>query len=314
MRMMGIDASIKGRLALLCLIMSLHAADGKHSIHRVAENVFRDLLNVIYRQADFVNANLSLPNAPGFDLVSHKNRILVQVTTENTKDKIISTVEQCDVNTYKGYRLIILIIVEKKVSIRKFSRKNAFVEFNLKEDVWDMRAFARRTGDLSIDDMEKVKRILDKCIGFSAPMDENESALEQIIQIFAREDADSDENDCVVDTFEIDCKININNLNMRYSLILDRCGSSSVVSRVYDRYEQEGVNKRKSVISTIRREYLMLADSLSGADLYDKLLDNLVNRISYATSLMGIKKEDALRYCELLMVDAFVKCKIFKKP
>lgn len=314
MRQLEIDNEIKGRLSLLCVMMSIHSADGMFSIHRVAENVFRDLLNIVYPDAFFVNANLAQPNAPGLDLVSHNKKMIVQVTTENTKKKIEKTIEKCDLEKYKGYRLVILLVVERKIAVRCLTKKVSYLKFTLKEDVWDIKTISRLLGNLSVDDLERAKLLLEKSVGFSPPCDENESALEQIIQIFSKEDRHDDADDEVGLPFGIDKKINHNALDMRYSLISDRFGSSAVVNRVYERYEQEGENKRKSVIGAIRREYLLLADEIRGVDLYDKLLDNIVNRISYATGLLEIKREDVIRYCELLMVDAFVKCKIFKKP
>ena len=57
--------------------------------------------------------------APAIDLVDPKNRIAVQVTSDNSSTKIKHTIEEFNKNkAYQSYdRLIVLILTQKKKSI-----------------------------------------------------------------------------------------------------------------------------------------------------------------------------------------------------
>ena len=311
MRALTIDEEIKGKLALFTTELELNAADGMYSGHKSAENIIRELLNIVYDGAEFYNINVISSNVSGYDLRCDKLRCIVQITAENTKDKILSTIRLCDTEECKGYKLIIIIIASKKRRIRIGNMCCTYVAFNYGDDVWDMGRLSRILGSLPIKKKEAVQKFLARTIVSSSARDENESALECIIKLLSQEDNEEEEG--IALSFKIEQKIACNDLNMRRSLIADVSGGLAVVERVYQLFEQEDLNKRKSVINAIRREYNLLADELKGVDLYDALVERIVSQVSYAAGLYGIKKEDVVRYCDMLIVDAFTNCKIFKK-
>lgn len=314
MRLLTIDEEIKHKLSWLQTELEYNAADGMYSVHKMAENIFKEIFNIIHKNASFYNVNTKAPNIKGIDIRSDNIHCIIQITSENSKNKIISTLKCCDIESNKGYKLIILIITKKKVKIKGKIDNCLYINFNCDEDVWDLKKLIRVIGDVPVIKKEKIRDFLNRAIGASPVREENESALERVIQLLSEEDKEYENIEEPTLPFDISQKINYNDLQMRYSLISDLCGGLAVVSRVYDRYEQEGENKRKSVINAIRREYNLLADEYKGIELYDLLVKNIESRISFSTGLFNIKKEDVTRYCDMLVVDTFLKCKVFKKP
>ena len=95
-------------LALLSREVSILNAVNLYDINIVAEDFFPGLLNLIYGY-ELKNANYLEKNAPAIDLVDPKNRIAVQVTSDNSSTKIKHTIEEFNKN--KGTNLIKTVAV-----------------------------------------------------------------------------------------------------------------------------------------------------------------------------------------------------------
>ena len=57
-----------------------------------SENFFADLCNIIF-DLDLENLNFSYQNIDGIDLIDHKNKVVVQVSSTCTKAKIESSLK-----------------------------------------------------------------------------------------------------------------------------------------------------------------------------------------------------------------------------
>lgn len=94
-------------LALLSREVSILNAVNLYDINIVAEDFFPGLLNLIYGY-ELKNANYLEKNAPAIDLVDPKNRIAVQVTSDNSSTKIKHTIEEFNKNkAYQSYDRLI---------------------------------------------------------------------------------------------------------------------------------------------------------------------------------------------------------------
>lgn len=111
----GLFENVAESLALLSREVSILNAVNLYDINIVAEDFFPGLLNLIYGY-ELKNANYLEKNAPAIDLVDPKNRIAVQVTSDNSSTKIKHTIEEFNKNkAYQSYdRLIVLILTQKK--------------------------------------------------------------------------------------------------------------------------------------------------------------------------------------------------------
>lgn len=94
-----------------------------YDLNIIAESFFCELLNQVYGYC-LLNKNTIVKHAPAIDLEDSINGVFVQVTSNNTRDKINKTLEkfignsELDINNH--YRLIVLIIGKTKKQYKPF--------------------------------------------------------------------------------------------------------------------------------------------------------------------------------------------------
>lgn len=150
--------NIADSLALLSSQVSVRNAINLYDINIVAESFYSELLNLI-ENLNLKNVNTIKKNAPGIDLADEGNRISIQVTSDNTSDKIKHTIAEFLLNkSYEKYdRLIILILTNKKRYSTVFDTDGKF-SFDKNNDIWDVNDLIKKVNALPI---EKLKAIND---------------------------------------------------------------------------------------------------------------------------------------------------------
>lgn len=150
--------NIAENLALLSREVSILNAVNLYDINIIAEDFFPGLLNLIY-DYELKNANHLEKNAPAIDLIDQKNRIAVQVTSDNSSKKIRHTIEEFNKNQeYHLYdRLVILILTQKKNYSTSFDTQGLFA-FEKERDIWDVERLIKDIRELETD---KIKEISD---------------------------------------------------------------------------------------------------------------------------------------------------------
>lgn len=150
--------NIADSLALLSSQVSVRNAINLYDINIVAESFYSELLNLI-ENLNLKNVNTIKKNAPGIDLADEGNRISIQVTSDNTSDKIKHTIAEFLLNkSYEKYdRLIILILTNKKRYSTVFDTDGKF-SFDKNKDIWDVNDLIKKVNALPI---EKLKAIND---------------------------------------------------------------------------------------------------------------------------------------------------------
>lgn len=122
-------------LALLSKEVTILNAINLYDINIVAEDFFSGLLNLIYGY-ELKNVNNLEKNAPAIDLFDSKNRISIQVTSDNSSMKINHTIKEFNNNkSYESYdRLVVLILTQKKNYTTNFDTDGKF-SFDKKKDI-----------------------------------------------------------------------------------------------------------------------------------------------------------------------------------
>lgn len=148
--------NIAESLALLSNQVSILNAVNLYDINIVAEDFFPGLLNLIYGY-ELENANHIEKNAPAIDLVDKKNRIAIQVTSDNSSTKINHTIDEFVKNkSYQLYdRLVVLILTQKKNYSTVFNTQETFA-FEKTRDIWDVKDIIK---DIRKLDNEQLKGI-----------------------------------------------------------------------------------------------------------------------------------------------------------
>ena len=83
----------------------------------------------------------------------------------------------------------------------------------------------------------------------------------------------------------------------------------------YAEFDKQGSNKSLSVFQVIKNQYtILLPESKSSHDLFFNIVDNIVNIIMKSINYKEIPFEELEMCVHILVVDAFIRCKIFKNP
>lgn len=147
-------------LALLSEEVTILNAVNLYDINIIAEDFFPGLLNLIYGY-ELKNANYIEKNAPAIDLFDKKNKIVVQVTSDNSSKKINHTIDEFNKNEYyKIYdRLIVLILTHKKRYSIEFNTDGKFI-FDKTKDIWDVKNIIKDIRDLNTNQIKEINSYL----------------------------------------------------------------------------------------------------------------------------------------------------------
>lgn len=136
---------------------------GLYNLSTLSENIIRDLFNIIFEKDNysFQNANLFTPNVDSMDLKDEINKVAVQVTTNNTYNKIKHTVNLFVENQHylKYDKLLIVIIDERKG--KRSNYKHNWYEFNI-ENVLYLDDIIKLIKDLPFDKISSIRFFLEK--------------------------------------------------------------------------------------------------------------------------------------------------------
>ena len=126
------------------------------------EDFFRDLLNLIYGW-QLQNMNQRNLNAAGGDLWYDDDKIVIQVSSTTTKDKIQSSIDKLSAEQFAGYRFKFLRIDGDVIKLRKesYNTHNDIV-FNPSEDIIDISTLLKDITHLDIDCLRRVYELCGK--------------------------------------------------------------------------------------------------------------------------------------------------------
>lgn len=152
--------NIAENLALLSREVSILNSVNLYDINIIAEDFFPGLLNLIY-DYELQNANHFEKNAPAIDLIDQKNRIAVQVTSDNSSAKIRHTIEEFNKNqAYNLYdRLVVLILTQKKNYSTNFDTQGRF-SFDKASDIWDVEKLIKDIRKLETEQIKSISEYL----------------------------------------------------------------------------------------------------------------------------------------------------------
>lgn len=114
--------------------------------------------------------------------------------------------------------------------------------------------------------------------------------------------------------FEIDRKITHNNLKSSKLIIEDYSIHHGRLDKIYSEFDKQGSNKSKTVLSTIRQEYAKLTSTLTDDQLFFAVIEKVQEKILNSANYQNIPFDELELCVNILVVDAFIRCKIFENP
>ena len=278
-----------------------------------AEDFFRDLLNLVYGW-QLKNMNQWNQNAAGGDLWYDDGKLVIQVSSTTKKDKIQSSIDKLSGEQFAGYRFKFLRIDGDVIKLRKESyNTHDDIVFNPSVDIIDISSLLKEIAHLGIDSLRMAYEL---CVREINPLDTpkvTETDLAIVVKALATNVRDWSKGRRPV-KYDVDKKIFFNHLEGKKRLINDYKLYIGKLTTVYDEFMDNGTDYSFIILQNLSDLYSRYMAQFESNALFDKIIDETRGLAVNSRSAEDIPV-DRLNVCiNVIVVDAFVRCRIFEDP
>lgn len=303
---------IENALTSLQERLEIRVAGNLTDLHVYAEAIMVSVLNPTL-ELDLKSANISSRNAPAIDLVDDPNKTIIQVSTDPSRDKIQSSLRKDKLAEYSGYHLMFMFLVPRhpRYKSKPFDNPHG-VLFDVSKDVLDLGELMVRVRALPMPKLEVAYDSLTREIHLDhANPSKLMRGLSDIVGALMTTNPVKRENEQLI-AFRIDEKIQKNKLVRSKRDIQELSALTYPLEAIYDEYEREGVGRSRSVFRHL--QMVCKEEDLSPDETYDTIIRNVVEELCMDGRLSDYTYEDVEFYVAVVVVDAFMRCKIFDGP
>ena len=306
--------SIEEKLNTLAVRINSRGRLNLLEIHGHSESFYQYFLKEIYGW-DVTNANDTKQNIEAIDLIDNVNKFVIQVSATSTKQKIESSLSKDSIKDYKGYTFKFISIANDADDLRDKIYQNPHkISFTPSSDIIDKNSILSTIKGLHIDGLKKTYNFVKKELGTEIDPMKLESNLASIINILSKEDLDNLDPVAEISSFEIDRKISYNKLNSAKLVINDYTVHQGRVEKIYSEFDKQGHNKSNSVLCTIRQEYAKEKTNLTDDQLFFEIIAKVQKKVLNSSNYTSTPLDELELCINILVVDAFIRCKIFENP
>lgn len=284
--------------------------------HLHSENFYQHFFKLIFNY-QLIDLNTQQHNASAIDLIDNSQKIILQVSATATTTKINSTLDKLS-SKYNGYHFRFVAIktdVQKLKTVKYTHIDN--LRFSPTEDIIDVSTILKLIKQMQIDQLETVFNFIKKELKSEPDPLKIETNLATIINILSKENWNDDISKIEVIPYDIEEKILYNRLQTAKSLINDHKIHYPRIEKIYSEFDKQGANKSYSVLNGIRTIYhdLMINSKNTLPDQCFLLITEQIYYKVLASDNYSSIPEEELQLCvQILVVDAFIRCKIFENP
>jgi hypothetical protein len=200
-------------------------------------------------------------------------------------------------------------------------RKNKYVQhesiiFSPANDIIDGKSILRDVLGLDLDSKKEVYDFVQKEINNQQlNIKKVDSVLTSIINILSKENLTLKYASPELNSFQIERKINFNNLVFLTSTINEYSGFYKSLNKKYREFDKVGINKSLAVFTKIREiQDKLICKGEESYDLFFDIIDEVKIYILQSPNF-DIIDDEILGLCvNIIVVDAFTRCKIYKNP
>lgn len=262
------------------------------------------------------NINVFKQNTEGIDLVDNKNKVIVQVSATSSKQKIENSLAKSIFENYSGFGFKFIAISGDAGKLRAQTFANPYkVVFSPLNDIYDIKSLLNIVLNMQISAQRGMYEFLKDELGSFVDIVKVDSNLASIINILSQVDLSGEVDSPEINSFEILRKIEFNDLLTVQPTIDDYKIYYSRLDEKYKEFDKQGANKSLSVLAVIRKQYIkLLRENVKPYELFFSIIDNLIELILNSKNYVEIPYEELEMCVSILVVDAFIRCKIFKNP
>lgn len=152
-------------------------------------------------------------------------------------------------------------------------------------------------------------------IGKNIDMVKIDTNLASIINILSQENLSVIAESPEINPFEILRKIEFNDLLAVQPTIDDYKVYYSKLGEKYNEFDKQGSNKSLSVLSVLRMQYnKLIVNTEEPYEIFFAIINNVIELIKGSKNYIEIPYEELEMCVSIIVVDAFIRCKIFKNP
>jgi hypothetical protein len=305
---------IEEKLNLLALRINARGKLNILNLHVHSENFYLHFFNDLFGWK-LENLNKSQQNVEAIDLIDHTNKFIIQISATNTKTKIESALSKDILKKYPAYHFKFISISKDATDLRKSTFSNPHnLAFVPKDDIYDTASILNDIISLNVAKQKQVYQFIKEELGNEIDVVKLDSNLASVINILSKEDWDNTENPNQINSFEIDRKINHNNLVNSKLIIDDYSMHYGRVDKIYTEFDSLGLNKSNSVLGNIRKEYIKAKGILNDDSLFFEVIQKVQEKIQSSANYIQTPIDELELCVNILVVDAFIRCKIFENP
>jgi len=281
-------------------------------LHIHSENFYLHLLNLLFGW-ELQNLNTQLQNVAAIDLIDNtENKIIVQVSATNTKDKIETTLKKEIIKNHSDYNFKFVSISKDATELRTKTYKNPHqINFNPENDIFDINSILNTILSSDIDKQKLIYKFILKELGNEIDIVKLDSNLATIINILSKENWTRNKEKL---QFNIAKKISHNNLVKAKKNIEKYSVYHNRLDKIYSEFDLNGVNKSLSVIEKISRVYIKNQNIRNEDELFFHVLDEVSRIVLESANFIEIAIDELELCVDILVVDAFIRCEIFENP
>lgn len=282
-----------------------------------AEFFYRDLCSLIYGLS-LINANAEKQNIAAIDLIDKSSKTLIQVSSTCTKQKINTTLSKDQLLEYEqqGYTLKFLFFSDaKNLKQNEFDNKHK-IKFDPKKDIWDKDSLLNSIIECEVDKLKEIYELVKNELGEKTDPARISTNLAEVINLISEEDLEEKLEETNLHEYNIDTKISFNDLHKTKKLIDQFKIYYSKINGIYKEFDKQGHNKSLSVFNKLTRFYteeLVKEDQNSNQILFS-IINKAVAHIRESENYNALPDEELEQCVSIIIVDAFVRCKIFESP
>lgn len=282
-----------------------------------AEFFYRDLCNLVYG-LNFQNANVEKQNIAAIDLLDENKKILIQVSSTCTKEKINSTLSKDNLREYKkqGYSLKFIFFTDAKNLRTKVFENKSNIQFNPVTDILDKDTILNDILECSVDKQREIYELVKNELGEKPNPTKISSNLADLIKTLSEENLDSPPEVNNLHEYNIDCKIQFNNLKKVKGIINQYKIYYSKINGIYTEFDKQGKNKSLSVFNKLSRFYTeeLIDDDSNESQKFFNIINKTVTHIRNSDNYNYLPDEELEQCVLIIVVDAFIRCKVFENP
>ena len=279
-----------------------------------AETFYKDLFNIIFGY-NLLNLNEIKQNARAIDLIDRNKKVIIQVSSTANKNKISKSLSGIDPE-YKNYNYK-FIAIKVDASKLKGSSYNIpiSIHFDPKNDIYDITTILRSIQSSDIETLKKIDTYLDAQFPNNIAQERIPSNIVSIIEVLSEAYLNPDNYQISeIASFEVQAKIDFNKLDEVSDLIKEFSVFSTVIDQKYSEFDKSGINRSNSVLSRIRSEYLNCTNTTTADERFMSVTNNISEFVSQNWKKTDIPREELDLCVQIIVVDAFIRCKIFRNP